>query len=208
MESQVQDVEQTKRDVKISQDGIAIFDGFFPDHIADTYIKYFDVREKAGFVKNRQETQGFNKSQMSDKQWFLANGEFLVDLDVTGISQEFLKIFWEQCYKIYENEFDVLKTFQKHSIFNLKVQKTDPGEGYHIWHCEDSNRQSRNRILTFILYLNDVEEGGETEFLYMRRRVKPQKSRFVLWPAGLTHTHRGNPPLSGTKYIMTGWVEF
>jgi len=23
-----------------------------------------------------------------------------------------------------------------------------------------------------------------------------------------THTHRGNPPLSNTKYIMTGWLEY
>jgi len=58
------------------------------------------------------------------------------------------------------------------------------------------------------LYLNDVEEGGETEFLYVKRRVSAKKGRFVLWPAGFTHTHRGNPPLSGEKYIMTGWVEF
>jgi hypothetical protein len=57
-------------------------------------------------------------------------------------------------------------------------------------------------------YLNDVEEGGETEFLYQKKRVKPVKNRVVVWPAGFTHTHRGNPPLSNAKYIITGWVEW
>jgi hypothetical protein len=61
--------------------------------------------------------------------------------------------------------------------------------------------------MTFILYLNDIDEGGETEFLYYPKRVKAKQGRLILWPAGFTHTHRGNPPLSNTKYVMTGWIE-
>ena len=82
------------------------------------------------------------------------------------------------------------------------------GEGYHAWHCEDDSRDNATRILTFILYLNDVNEGGETEFLYYPKRIKAEAGKLILWPAGFTHTHRGNPPLSNTKYILTGWVEF
>ena len=59
-----------------------------------------------------------------------------------------------------------------------------------------------------MVYLNDIEDGGETEFLYQSRRIKPVTGRAVLWPAGYTHTHRGNPPLKDAKYIITGWVEF
>jgi hypothetical protein len=59
-----------------------------------------------------------------------------------------------------------------------------------------------------MVYLNDIEDGGETEFLYLSKRVKPVTGRVLLWPAGYTHTHRGNPPLKDTKYIITGWVEF
>lgn len=61
--------------------------------------------------------------------------------------------------------------------------------------------------MAFIVYLNDVEGGGETEFLYLGRRVSPVQGRLVIFPAGYTHTHRGNPPLSGEKYILTGWIE-
>ena len=93
-------------------------------------------------------------------------------------------------------------------IFEGKVQKTTIGEGYHEFHCEVMGKGSRDRVLAWSLYLNDVEDGGETEFLYQSQRFKPKKGDFLVWPAGFTHTHRGNPPLSNDKYICTGWVEW
>ena len=56
------------------------------------------------------------------------------------------------------------------------------------------------------MHLNDVEEGGETEFLHFSKRVKPKTGRIVIWPAGFPYVHRGNPPLSGEKYILTSWM--
>lgn len=89
-----------------------------------------------------------------------------------------------------------------------KLQRTRPSEGYHVWHCENNSSLYKGRCLSWILYLNDIEEGGETEFLYLSKRVKPKAGRLIIFPAGFTHTHRGNPPLSGTKYIATGWIEY
>ena len=61
------------------------------------------------------------------------------------------------------------------------------------------------RWVAWMVYLNDVEEGGETEFLYQSLRIKPKKGMAVIWPGTYTHLHRGNPPLKGDKYILTGW---
>jgi hypothetical protein len=89
-----------------------------------------------------------------------------------------------------------------------KMQRTLPSEGYHMWHSENSNLINKSRAFSWILYLNDVEQGGETEFLYLSKRVQPKAGRILIFPAGFTHAHRGNPPLSGEKYIATGWVEY
>ena len=56
-----------------------------------------------------------------------------------------------------------------------------------------------------MMYLNEGFEGGETEWLYQSRRETPKTGRVVIWPATFTHTHRGNPPLNGEKYIATSW---
>ena len=56
-----------------------------------------------------------------------------------------------------------------------------------------------------MIYLNDVEEGGETEFLYQPKRIKAEKGKIVIFPADFMHTHRGNPPISNEKYVLTGW---
>ena len=85
------------------------------------------------------------------------------------------------------------------------LQITEPPEGgYHLFHCEDMGWSCQNRILTWSVYLNDVEEGGETEFLYQGKKVEPKAGRIVIFPGSFTHLHRGNPTRS-TKFIITGW---
>ena len=75
-------------------------------------------------------------------------------------------------------------------------------------HVDVGSYDSAMRFLVLFVYLNDVEEGGETEFLYQKCRFKPEKNTMLVWPAQFTHVHRGNPPLSNDKYIITGWVEY
>lgn len=95
----------------------------------------------------------------------------------------------------------------------INAQKYTKGEGnYGYWHSEIFPQTGPNdalhRILLFIIYLNDVEEGGETDFFYQNRSVKPKAGSMVVAPCGFTHTHRGNVPVSSDKYIFTSWMLF
>ena len=121
------------------------------------------------------------------------------------------KILKPKILSLYINKYtgyqDIFLSYK--ILFNgFNVQQTTPGQGYHKWHSEWYPIPSGiNRILVWTLYLNDVEEGGETEFLDIPFRVKPQKGTVCIFPSFPTHFHRGNPPLSNNKYIATGWVE-
>lgn len=86
------------------------------------------------------------------------------------------------------------------------LQKTKPTQGYHDFHCENNAWNLNCRSMAWMVYLNDVEDGGETEYLYQQKKIKPEKGRIVIWPGGYTHMHRGNPPMSD-KYISTGWYQ-
>ena len=92
----------------------------------------------------------------------------------------------------------------------VNIQHYKPSEGYYAWHCERVDKSYPNvaRHLTFMTYLNDVNDGGETEFLHQNVKVKPEKGLTLIWPADWTFTHRGIPSPSQDKYIITGWFSF
>ncbi len=84
--------------------------------------------------------------------------------------------------------------------------------GYHHWHSEiypqNASCESLHRALLFQFYLNDVAEGGETEFLYQQRKVQARQGRLIIAPAGFTHSHKGHVATSRDKYIATSWILF
>ena len=107
----------------------------------------------------------------------------------------------------YANEISSIKGLVLLSD-TFKWQLTPIQGGFSEWHTEQSGGFSSSRALVWMIYLNDVEEGGDTEFLYQQIKCKPEAGKMVMWPAGLTHPHRGNPPYSNEKYVVTGWLEF
>ena len=106
----------------------------------------------------------------------------------------------QPCFDEYVNVFGHLKTVPMYSL-SQKIQKTPAGGGYHVWHDENSGLEHANRCLVWMIYLNDDYQGGETEFLYYKKRIQPEKGKLLIWPAGMTHCHRGGLVLEGTKYI-------
>ncbi|QJR81234.1 2OG-Fe(II) oxygenase [Alteromonas pelagimontana] len=98
-------------------------------------------------------------------------------------------------------------------VGQVNAQRYTAAEGgYPYWHSEvypqPPHNDALHRTLLFMYYLNDVAEGGETDFYYQNRSVTPKAGRMVIAPAYFTHTHRGQVPVSNDKYILTSWVLF
>lgn len=120
--------------------------------------------------------------------------------DLSNVVNECL----DKALQEYVEIFNSLKLCSLTSV-QQKIQKTTKGGGYHNWHFEQISFENSSRVLAWSIYLNDVKEGGETEFLYQSKRVKAEQGKILVFPANFLYTHRGNPPLSGDKYILTGW---
>jgi hypothetical protein len=190
---------------EITDDHIGIFDCEDFEEYSNKCLRFFEKVKKNNLAHLRSNQSHEIKDEAFD---LITTGFHNASYKLNYLSSEFINIFFSKCYNLYVEKYSILNDFQKHTIFDIKIQKTEKGEGYHVWHTENTAMINRDRICAFMLYLNDVKKGGETEFLYQSRRIKPKKNRLIIWPAGFTHTHRGNPPLSNTKYAITGWVEY
>lgn len=116
---------------------------------------------------------------------------------------------FDECGTPYLGE--LMRTMYRAGQLNLQKYVRSSG-GYHHWHSEiypqNASCETLHRALLFQFYLNDVEEGGETEFMYQQRKVKARQGRLIIAPAGFTHSHKGQVALSGDKYIATSWILF
>ena len=184
---------------------IGVYDNFILPKDCDELIKFYEERNKFNQIVDRVAFENQDIDQKQDSQYFASFKEMDVWVDYFKP----LIVNFDLALQLYLKATAALPAFQTDRLhyYPMKIQKTLPGQGYHVWHIEKDKGLSYNhRALVWSVYLNDVEEGGETEFLHFSRRVKPKKGRIVIWPAGFPYLHRGNPPLSGEKYIVTSWM--
>ena len=192
-------------------DFIGVFDNALNKEHCEELIKIYEDCAELNFAISRKD-MGVEKIYQDNNLVFIGSKKYVNDdifFDAVQPSiQQFVNTAWKY-YTEYAKKYGVLSSLASHRFYDsIKIQKTKPAEGYHVWHCEHDNRKNGSRLLLVMVYLNDVEEGGETEFLYQSRRIKPKQGTMVICPSGFTHTHRGNPPLIGNKYMINGWIEF
>jgi hypothetical protein len=181
--------------MNIPEDHIVELPKFMPenvcDHIIETCKNQFELTETVLYNKV---VQGQDKRLTIPKGTGLFNQiqENVLDVAKKYVAPRYVSLI----PKFSDPKINI-------SIQYINIQLNEEYDGFHMWH--DDGKETR--LITFIIYLNDIEEGGETEFLYQKTRIKPEKGKIVMFPCSYTHTHRGNPVLSNQeKYILTGWI--
>ncbi|QAY65904.1 2OG-Fe(II) oxygenase [Paenibacillus protaetiae] len=106
-------------------------------------------------------------------------------------------------------------------LMSIPLQHAEPlqilhyraGEQYQPHFDYFSNGSADNRISTLIMYLNDVEEGGETYFPSLGLSVMPRKGSAVYFEYFYKDSrlneltlHAGVPVVSGEKWVATQWM--
>ena len=184
---------------------IGVYDNYITKEECNKAIQLYEEQNKFNNTINRMTIEKMPILQKQDKQFFAMpnNINFWWD-DLKSLIFNF-DMAWKH-YCTHTGAQDAYGGEPFH-FTNIKIQKTLPTEGYHVWHLEHGVGYGiEPRAFVFSIYLNEVEEGGETEFINFSKRVKPKTGRIAIWPAGFPYVHRGNPPLSGEKYILTSWM--
>ena len=91
--------------------------------------------------------------------------------------------------------------------FRIKHYNNDSVDQFDT-HVDAIDVPSSKRFLAFFWYLNDVDQGGETEFTNFDLIIKPKKGRLFMFPPLWTYPHKGNPPISNNKYLLSSYLHF
>ena len=114
-----------------------------------------------------------------------------------------------KCFLDYQNQWTFLKSMLK-TVYvpGFNIQKYSPGGHYASVHSERTSLETLHRLFAWMTYLNNVDDGGQTNFSHYGIKIKPEIGKTLIWPAEWTHAHAGEILKSGTKYIVTGWIHF
>ena len=147
------------------------------------------------------------KFKSDDAGWNLKD-KWSLDVHILSNSQnKFVKRYQEYLGKAADVYREKYKHFNSPLVIaeGFNIQYYPPNGGYRKWHCEREEHQSNQRALVFMTYLNDVPDGGGTEFAYYPEvKIKAKKGLSLIWPTDFTHTHRGIVS-QHEKWIITGW---
>ncbi|AIX16551.1 hypothetical protein Syn7803US13_26 [Synechococcus phage ACG-2014f] len=173
------------------------------DKLCDDIIHKFDSDDRVDYGKINMGDVDTEVKRC--KELFISILDNWRDLDnqVFNASVKGLSQYREYINELYDADYLL---GSDNSDQGYRVKRYDIGEDYFHWHHDlriDENR--RMRSVAFIWYLNDVEEGGETEFSN-GLKIRPEKGKLLLFPSTWNNVHRGNTPISNTKYAITSFL--
>jgi hypothetical protein len=184
-----------------------IHESFIPNlELCDVLIDYYKQQDAAGLTY-----EGYVLDAESQKGQI--NYDCKKSKEVT-ISEELFSIIGSNLQKVtneYMAKFPWCNMYDEWQIVEVpQIQYYGPNDGYYSWHTErtGANIKCCNRHLVYMVYLNDVTDGGGTEFFHQNLVVQPVKGKTLIWPADWTYTHRGISSPTQDKYILTGWFDF
>ena len=176
-----------------------VYDNVLSENFCKNVIDKFESDNRTipgitqgGYMPNEKDSQDLNITDLGD--WKEIDDVFYNAL------MAHLPKFIVSCSAPVSTDFDQ----------GFQIQRTTPEQIGYKWHHDfcilpQDNNSFAYRLVTYIFYLNDVSDGGETEF-WDTTKIKPKTGRLLLFSSDVYHVHRGCRPISNTKYICTGWA--
>lgn len=176
-----------------------------PEELCDTIIEMFEKEE------TRYEgvtAQGLNKKVKDTMDFVIPNDSERWKRVLNTLTKELHRNLNLYIKDMKQNLPDY-PLFSKNYLFenSFQIQRYNKNIGKYVYHHDHDIRfeNKDHRVITYLWYLNTVEEGGQTE-IWGDTKIKPETGKLLLFPASWTFPHSGLMPISNNKYIITGWL--
>ena len=194
---------------------IEIYENAIPKEICKYFIDFFNIQHElnetyqGGIGHGKIDIKRKNSTDLN-----LLHNKFTKDKQHSDVVEAYVSLTYNKFLdylKIYTLDYYQKNIDENQPLFKkpktaLMHMYEPPDGGFHKWHQDwSSSPYYSSRILVGMTYLNDVEEGGETEFYNQKVKIKPKQGTLVVFPTYFTHLHRGNKPISNRKYIINLW---
>jgi len=181
-----------------------------------SYVQHYDGALERGFCAQMvaafeqaaqwQSQEGRGKlAGLEQSSWIEVNLSRLADT-------AFLGFFYAQIDKYLAEYNRALKLTLpiplRPKIDELRMKRYRAGSDDNFQPHFDSIDSKCGRYLVFLWYLNDVDEGGETEFVDLGFKVQARAGRLLVFPPYWMFQHAGLPPRSQDKYIVSTYLMF
>ena len=179
-------------------DFIHIYENALEPNICDLLISLFDQTSDKHERFDNEGKPNFTQFNLTE------NKE--ISSEVNQIHNHVIKNVFTYRDRYYE--FVDTRVFPKdHAFEQFRIKKYNPGgEDRFDTHVDVLDYSSSRRFLSFMWYLNDVETGGETVFKDLT--IQPKKGTLLIFPPLWLFPHKGNSPISESKYIMSTYLHY
>lgn len=178
---------------------IYLLDDFLTNEECDALVAHIQRKNQASLITTSDEPDSYFRT--SRTSYLSHQGDALIE-EIDKRIADYLGFEPERSEGIQGQHYRVGEQFKTHTDYfepnTPEFEKYGAGQGQRTW--------------TFMIYLNDVEAGGFTEFPRLGVAVKPKKRMAVIWnslhPDGSVNpdtSHWAKPVEKGEKFIITKW---
>jgi len=184
-------------------DYIKVYDDVTDQSFCNDIIKTFESERNNQNDVDREQRPKFTELNIS-QQYYDRNTKWMApQKEVQKLFIEYVNRYMDEL-DLRDMDFPTQYTFEEFRIKRYLAEKNDEFKD----HVDVLDHSSARRFLVCFLYLNDVDEGGTTEFSKLGHAVTPKCGRILLFPPTWMYRHAGRPVIKGKKYILGSYLHY
>ncbi|MEQ9505770.1 MAG: 2OG-Fe(II) oxygenase [Hyphomonas sp.] len=184
--------------IPIAKAQMYVWKNFLTPEICNDVVALIDQRLRESTTADEFADPKVRTSRTSDIG--MLGHDLIMQLD--ELMAEAIGIHWSYADITQGQRYDIDQEYKAHHDY------FPPGSREYQIYCQFLGQ----RTWTFMIYLNDVEEGGGTRFRRLEKTIMPEKGKAVIWnnlnadgSINPYTIHHGTKVRKGSKYIITKW---